>query len=190
MEKYSFQADICYSAAFCQARPHQSKRFKGDNGEVQGGHTKAFRKDWERTKTRSNLEPHRLESDKPNSYIRYGENFILKLYRRLEPGPNPDREMLEFLTEKTEFGNTPRALGWLEYKQSFDDTQVQTTLGVLTSFTRNGTNGWNHMLDQLGLFFERALAIIKRFLPEGHPNIQTAQKNLEIVEQEMQEGKV
>jgi maltose alpha-D-glucosyltransferase / alpha-amylase len=135
------------------------KRFKGDNGEVQGGHTRTFRKDWERTKTRSNLEPHRMEVDQPNSYIRYGENFILKLYRRLEPGPNPDREMLEFLTEKTEFCNTPRALGWLEYRQSFDDTPLQTTLGVLTSFTRNGTNGWTHMLDQLGLFFERALAI-------------------------------
>ena len=135
------------------------KRFKGDNGEIQGGHTKAFRKDWERTKTRSNLEPSRLQSDRPNSYIRYGENFILKLYRRLEAGPNPDREMLEFLTEHTEFCNTPRALGWLEYKQSFDETELKTTIGLLTSFTRNGSNGWTHMLDQLGLFFERALAI-------------------------------
>jgi maltose alpha-D-glucosyltransferase / alpha-amylase len=135
------------------------KRFKADNGEVQCGHTKAFRKDWARTRTRSNLEPHRLQSDQPSSYIRYGENFILKLYRRLEPGPNPDREILEFLTENTEFANVPRALGWLEHKQAFDDTELKTTLGLLTSFTRNGTNGWTHMLDQLGLYFERALAI-------------------------------
>jgi maltose alpha-D-glucosyltransferase/alpha-amylase len=67
--------------------------------------------------------------------------------------------MLEFLTEYTQFCNAPRALGWLEYRSSFNETETKTTIGVLTSFTRNGTNGWTHMLDQLGLFFERALAV-------------------------------
>jgi maltose alpha-D-glucosyltransferase/alpha-amylase len=147
------------------------KKYKADYGELQGGHTKAFRKDW--TRTRASLEPQRMQTDQPNSFIRYGENFVLKLYRKLEPGPNPDREMLEFLTEHTSFCNTPRALGWLEYRKSFDEGEVKTTVGTLMSFTRNGINGWAYILDHLGLFFERALAIpledprLKELQPAG-----------------------
>jgi maltose alpha-D-glucosyltransferase/alpha-amylase len=147
------------------------KKYKADYGDLQGGHTKAFRKDW--TRTRTTLEPQRMQSDQPNSFIRYGENFVLKLYRRLEAGANPDREMLEFLTEHTQFSNAPRALGWIEYRKSFDEGDVRTTLGTLMSYTRNGMNGWAYMLDHLGLFFERALAIaaddprLKELRPAG-----------------------
>lgn len=133
------------------------RRFKGDTGELQGGHTRVFRKEWARK--RSNLEPQRIPTDSANTYIRYGEDFILKLYRRLEPGLNPDRETLEFLTEHTAFTSVPRALGWLEYREAFDEGSRVTTLGALTSYSRNGTNGWPYMIDHLGLFFERALAI-------------------------------
>jgi maltose alpha-D-glucosyltransferase / alpha-amylase len=133
------------------------KKFKGERGIVQGGHTRAFRKDWQRT--RSDLEPQRLMTDQPASYVRYGEDFILKLYRRLESGVNPDREILEFLTEHTDFCNAPRALGWLEYRNAFDPEMEPTALGVLTSYARNGTNGWKFILDHLGLYFERALAV-------------------------------
>jgi maltose alpha-D-glucosyltransferase/alpha-amylase len=133
------------------------KRFKAQNGELRAGHTRVFRTEWARR--RSNLEPQRVPTDMPNTYIHYGEDFVLKLYRKLEAGPNPDREIMEFLTEKTEFCNVPRALGWIEYRQAFDEVNRDTTLGLLTSYARNGTNGWNYTLDQLGLFFERALAI-------------------------------
>ena len=133
------------------------KKIKSDNGELHAGHTRVFRKDWARK--RSNLDPQRVPTDHPNTYIRYGEDFALKLYRRLEAGTNPGREILEFLTEHTDFCNVPRALGWLEYRQAFDEGARVTTLGVLTSYARNGTNGWPYMLDHLGLYFERALAI-------------------------------
>ena len=133
------------------------KKFKGERGDLHGGHTRAFRTDWKRT--RSNLEPQRLATDQPYGYIRYGEDFVLKLYRRLQPGINPDREILEFLTEHTDFCNAPRALGWLEYRSAFDPEVEPTSIGLLTSYTRNGTDGWKFILDHLGLYFERALAI-------------------------------
>jgi len=133
------------------------RKFKAERGYLQAGHTRAFRTDWKRT--RSNLEPQRVTTDQPYAFIRYGEDFILKLYRRLEAGINPDRETLEFLTERTAFCNAPRALGWMEYRDAFDPEADSTNLGLLTSYTRNGTNGWKFMLDHLGLYFERALAI-------------------------------
>jgi maltose alpha-D-glucosyltransferase/alpha-amylase len=133
------------------------RKFKGEHGDLQGGHNRVFRTDWKRT--RSNLEPVRLTTDQPSSYIRYGEDFVLKLYRRLEAGVNPDREILGFLTEHTEFCNAPRAVGWLEYRNAFNPEVEPITVGLLTSYTRNGTDGWKFMLDHLGLYFERALAI-------------------------------
>jgi maltose alpha-D-glucosyltransferase/alpha-amylase len=133
------------------------RKFKGEKADIFGGHTRAFRKDWART--RSNLEPHRIPTDQAFSFLRYGEDFVLKLYRRLEAGPNPDREVLEFITEHTDFSNSPRAVGWLEYRSSIDTEREPITVGLLMSYTRNGTEGWKFMLDHLGLFFERALAI-------------------------------
>ncbi len=172
------QATVIYGAIFDREFADalltaivRRKKYKGDYGDLHGGHTRSFRKDWSRTRT--TMEPSRVESDQPSSYLRYGENFMLKLYRKLEAGPNPDREMLEFLTEHTEFCNTPRALGWLEYRQAFNDEETRTTVGLLTSYTRNGTNGWSWILDHLGLFFERALAVpaddprMKDLLPVG-----------------------
>ena len=35
----------------------------------------------------------------------------------------------------------------------------RTTLGLLTGYVRNATNGWAYTLDHLGLFFDRALAV-------------------------------
>ncbi len=32
-----------------------------------------------------------------------GEDFVVKLYRKVEAGTNPDREVEEFLTERTNF---------------------------------------------------------------------------------------
>jgi maltose alpha-D-glucosyltransferase/alpha-amylase len=116
------------------------------------------------------LQPQLLTTDRPNSYIQFGEDFVLKLYRRIEYGPNPDREMLEFLTEHTDFRNMPRALGFLEYGRAFNEGEQKTTIGLLTSYTRNGSSGWSHMLDHLGLFFERALAI-----PADEPRVKDLQ---------------
>lgn len=135
------------------------RRFKGESGEIVAGHTAPFRKAW--GQVRSNLEPIPLKGDHHNTSINFGEDFVLKLYRKVEVGLNPDREVQEFLTEYTDFAAIPKALGWIEYRRSWEDQEEQTTLGLLTRYVRNATNGWNYTLDQLGLFFERALAIAK-----------------------------
>ncbi|HEX8926398.1 MAG TPA: alpha-amylase, partial [Terriglobales bacterium] len=90
-----------------------------------------------------------------------GEDFVLKIYRKLEEGINPDREIEEFLTEQTDYAHVPRALGSLEYVGTVNDDSPppRTTVGLLTSYVRNSTDGWMYTLDHLGLFFERALAI-------------------------------
>jgi maltose alpha-D-glucosyltransferase/alpha-amylase len=77
----------------------------------------------------------------------------------VEIGPNPDREMGEFLTDSTNFTHLARTMGAIEYRVTLDDTEEVTTLGTLTAYLRTAADGWAYTLDHLGLFFERALAI-------------------------------
>jgi maltose alpha-D-glucosyltransferase/alpha-amylase len=84
---------------------------------------------------------------------------MLKLYRKLEEGINPGREVPEFLCAETNFAFTPRALGALDYRAYYDDVIVETCLGTLSSVVSNANSGWHYTLDQLGLFFEHALVV-------------------------------
>src|SRR5262249_49882192 len=93
-------------------------------------------------------------------------DFVLKIYRKVEDGVNPGREMPEFLCDHTGFKALPHALGSLEYRVYHDGMAVETCLGTLSSYVPNANSGWHYTLDQLGLYFEHALAI-----PEQEPRL-------------------
>src|SRR4051812_5852034 len=134
------------------------RRIKGENGDIVGTHTRAFREAWGRV--RSNLEPQPQTLDAHKILVTLGQDFVFTLYREVEAGQNPDREIGEFLTNHTNFPHIARTLGAIEYRATQDDeTETVTTLGTLTSYVRNAADGWMYTLDHLGLFFERALAI-------------------------------
>ncbi|HWF03433.1 MAG TPA: maltose alpha-D-glucosyltransferase, partial [Candidatus Angelobacter sp.] len=133
------------------------RRIKGENGDIVGMHTRAFREAW--GKVHSNLEPQPLTLDTHKILVTLGEDFVLTLYREVQAGPNPDREMGEFLTNSTNFDHVAKTLGAVEYRVPQDEAEEITTLGTLTTHLPNAADGWSYTLDHLGLFFERALAI-------------------------------
>jgi maltose alpha-D-glucosyltransferase / alpha-amylase len=134
------------------------RRIKGENGDLVGTHTRAFREAWSRV--RSNLEPQPPALDAHKIIVTLGQDFVFTLYREVEAGSNPDREIGEFLTNHTNFAHGVRMLGAIEYRVTQEDESEQvTTLGTLTNYVRNAADGWIYTLDHLGLFFERALAI-------------------------------
>jgi len=134
------------------------KRIRGIGGEIVGSHTRDFRKAW--ISVSSNLEPCPIPIERPYTEIDYGDDFLLKIYRKLEEGTNPGYEVPRFLTEQTNFAATPRALGCLEFRWTDSDGDPHSaTMGTLTSFVRNGTPGWDYTVDHLGLYFEHALAV-------------------------------
>jgi maltose alpha-D-glucosyltransferase/alpha-amylase len=145
-----------FSDALLTAVLKRSK-FKGARGELVAGHTKAFRQAW--SHVRSNREPQVQTSDSVNTFVNLGEDFVLKLYREVEAGTNPDREIAEFLTERTSFSHMPRALGWLEYCRRDEEEEERTTMGLVTSYVRDATQGWQYTIDHLSLYFERAMAV-------------------------------
>jgi maltokinase len=83
-------------------------------------------------------------SEQSNSSIVFDEELILKAFRRLEPGINPELELLRFLTERG-FPNIAALGGWYAYSGK----QMDATLGVLQQFV-HGQDGWELALDELG----------------------------------------
>jgi maltose alpha-D-glucosyltransferase/alpha-amylase len=89
-----------------------------------------------------------------NAAIRYGDRFLLKVYRRLEPGPSPELEVGRLVSERAP-GLVPRFVGAMEYRSRYAEP---LTLAVLQHFVPNEGTGWEHALREVGLFYERVLA--------------------------------
>ena len=82
--------------------------------------------------------------EQSNSSVVLDERLVLKLYRRLEPGVNPDLELLRFLTEHG-FENVPALEGWAEV----EGRPMDATLAILQRFVRSRGDGWQLALDSL-----------------------------------------
>jgi maltose alpha-D-glucosyltransferase/alpha-amylase len=93
--------------------------------------------------------PSRLSSaEQSNTSILYDDFAILKLFRRLRPGENPDVEVARFLTDVAHFNAIPAYLGDLHRIAD------NTTLAFLQTFAPNEGDGWAWTLDELGHFYE------------------------------------
>jgi maltose alpha-D-glucosyltransferase / alpha-amylase len=94
-------------------------------------------------------------AEQSNTSILYGDQFILKLFRRLQPGENPDVEVGRFLTEVARFPNVAPFLG--EISITAKDGE-KTTTAMLQGMVSNQGDGWQWFLDQLGGFLRAAAA--------------------------------
>ena len=79
-----------------------------------------------------------LSGEQSNTSLVYGDESILKVFRRLAPGPNPD---LEVTTALARLGSPHVAdpLGWIETRLE----GVSTTLGIMSKYLRLATDGWS-----------------------------------------------
>ncbi|OPX20626.1 MAG: maltose alpha-D-glucosyltransferase [Desulfobacca sp. 4484_104] len=137
------------------------RHFKGLVGELSGSTTRVFRQ--LRGSWATPLEPAIIRTEQSNTSIVYGDRFILKLYRRIEEGLNPDLEIGRFLTEKTKFANCPPVAGALEYRRNRSDP---TTMAILQGFVLNQGDAWTYTLDILNHYYETALAQKLEIEPE------------------------
>jgi maltose alpha-D-glucosyltransferase/alpha-amylase len=102
------------------------------------------------------LDPHQHlparigSAEQSNTSILYGEQFILKLFRRLQPGENPDVEIGRFLTEVAHFPRIAPFLGEISLTSSDGE---KTTIAMLQGLVANQGDGWKWFLDQLTVFF-------------------------------------
>jgi maltokinase len=83
--------------------------------------------------------------EQSNSSIVFADETVLKVFRRLEPGINPELEMLRFLTEHG-FESIAPLQGYYEY----EGRSLQATLGVAQQFVSGAVGGWELALDRIG----------------------------------------
>ncbi len=96
------------------------------------------------------LPAKRLALDSSNTTITFGDRLLMKAYRRLQPGINPELEMGRFLTEIA-FPHIAPLAGALEYESEGGD---RTTLVLLQGFVANQGDAWSYTLDYLNRFLD------------------------------------
>jgi maltokinase len=106
---------------------------------------------------RALTEARRIDTEQSNTSIVFDEELILKVFRRLEAGINPELELLRFLTERG-FENVAALGGWYEYAGA----PMDATLGVLQRYVANGVDGWTLALDELESAPDRFLDRLRR----------------------------
>lgn len=89
--------------------------------------------------------------EQSNSAIVFGDRLILKIFRRLEPGINPDFEIGKFFAEKTKFSRVPTTAGSLIYAPHGREPMM---VGMLQGLIANEGTGWDHALQVLADFYE------------------------------------
>ena len=99
------------------------------------------------------LSPRTLGIDQSNTSVIFGDRLILKVFRRLAQGANPDLEIGRFLTAKG-FPNAPKVAGWLEYRHQREEP---TTVAILHEYVPDSREAWSYARDEIRRYFERAL---------------------------------
>ncbi len=90
-------------------------------------------------------------AEQSNTSILYGQKLILKLFRRLQPGENPDVEIGRFLTEVAKFKHIAPFMGETTMTPAAGEA---TTTAMLQGLVTNEGDGWEWFLGQLAGFFE------------------------------------
>ncbi len=148
--------DAIADPAFCQALLKLiagRRRLVGNRGSLEATNTPVLRQ--LHPGGGPALESSVSKAEQSNSSIIYGDRLILKLFRRLEAGTNPDLEINRFLTAR-KFPHTPPLAGALDFQTRGD---VPYTVAILTSFVPGCKDAWEYTLDALSRFYDRVAAL-------------------------------
>jgi len=100
------------------------------------------------------LAPRLLDAEQSNTSLVYGDAYILKVFRRVRPGINPDLEVPWALAREG-CARVPAPVAWFRTLQPWE-----ATLGVLQPFLRGAADGWTQAL--------RSLASGREFTEEAY----------------------
>lgn len=129
----------------------RSGKIKGRGGSVLAGRRAGITSSVSGQTFRSQV----MGLEQSNTSMVYGKTLFLKLFRKLEGGVNPEKELVEFLSRKTGFNSVPAYRGTLEYRTG---EGAPLTVGLLQDFVPNEGNAWGYTLETLDGCFDRILA--------------------------------
>lgn len=137
--------DAVFDPAFCAlllGMIERGETFAGSESTITGEPTTAF----SHLRGAGDLEPHVSKAEQSNTSIIYGDKLILKLFRRIVSGENPDLEIGRYLTEQGQFSQIAPVAGSLRYEHGGAEA---STLGMLLGFVPNVGDAWDYTLTLL-----------------------------------------
>jgi maltose alpha-D-glucosyltransferase/alpha-amylase len=118
------------------------------------------------------VELRNIAPEHGSAALQYGDQFLLKVYRRVEEGISPELEIASFL-DRTEPGLTPPLAGVIEYQRERGEP---ITLAVLQRFVPNESTAWIQAREELRRFYERVLARDRQAPPPPLPPAMVAER--------------
>jgi maltose alpha-D-glucosyltransferase / alpha-amylase len=104
--------------------------------------------------SRAELEASVLRGEQSNTSIVFGDRYMMKMVRKLEPGVSPDVEIGRYLARRVE--HVPELVGTIDLERP--GAKEPATLAMLQRFVPNEGDAWVHTLDELERFSERVLS--------------------------------
>ncbi len=92
---------------------------------------------------------HALSGEQSNTSLQIGQEAILKFYRRLRDGIQPELEVTRFLTEKTDFEAAPALLGSVDLVRQDGS---RTAIAALFEQVLNQGDAWTVVTDALSRY--------------------------------------
>jgi trehalose synthase-fused probable maltokinase len=136
--------DAFDDARFCRALLELTTaggELRGERGALMGRPSSAFA-----FSLPGDAPVRKIQGEQSNTSVVFDGAVIMKHFRRLVDGVNPELEITRFLTEHTTFRNAPRLAGALEYRGEHDGA---ATFAVALELVTDGRDGWQWLLDRL-----------------------------------------
>ena len=128
------------------------RRVRGRSGGALTGHSTGVFQTL-RGDPGESLEAVPSRAEQSNTSVLFGDRLIMKLYRRLESGTNPDVEIGRVLTERG-FAHGAPVAGWLAYAPARGES---IAVGLLQRLVASEGDVWEYTVDALGGFFETVI---------------------------------
>jgi maltose alpha-D-glucosyltransferase/alpha-amylase len=126
------------------------QRLRGMHGTLMGLRLDAASRGGYSDDSEIEVSLHRREQRNTSAF--FDEQYVLKLFRRISPGINPEFEVGSQLTQRSEFVHVPNLVGALDYR---GDSGRMASIAVLHEFVSTVSDGWSFSLDELARYFER-----------------------------------
>jgi len=109
-----------------------------------------------------------VDTEQSNTTVLVGTDYVVKIFRRLEPGVNPEIEVGHFLTETVAFSHAPPLLGTVE----MEENGVHSAVAVVHGFVQNQGDAWTVTNAYLDRFVEEQRLLTAE--AAGHSDEQAA----------------
>lgn len=145
--------DPAFAAALLSFVDAESE-FQGEKGRMRISHSAAFER--LRGSAQQPLPAKLGAAEQSNTSLIYGDRLIMKLFRRIEPGINPELEIGRFLAKQGQFSHMSQLAAGIEYLLP---DQEPASLAVMQGFVANRGDAWSYTLSEIVAAFERAKAL-------------------------------